>query len=771
MITYKIPEKLEAEINALEALIADYNKGIIDKTTLKAHRVPFGVYEQRTPDTYMVRVRCAGGVITPAQLAAVAENARNYGSGRLHITTRQEVQIHDVALEGLIPAIRSLKDAGLSTRGGGGNTLRNITAPANAGISREEPFDVTPYVVGLTEHMISDGESWNLPRKFKIAFSHDVNDGIFPSVNDLGFFARTEHGVNGFTVFLGGGMGARPSTGVPVIGFVTSEEILSVALAARSLFAKYGNRKNRHAARLRFVKDKYGAEKFVRLFHQEWEEAKKSPPLLITETETSPRHSPEQEPVIPQDINKYEAWKKKYTREQKSAELYSIEIPVILGDLSSENADTLARFLKSLGDDVIRFTTRQNILLRNIPGLLLGNIYEILSQLFELNRSPFAGGLTVCAGASTCQLGICLSRGAALETIRLIEESSADLDGKETPSIKISGCPNSCGQHWTADIGFYGTTFKKDGRLYPAYVAVTGAKDGTEGAVFAERIGEIPAKSLPAFILNTLKAYRFGESQSFREFLENGGKSFLKRSISDNYSKIPGYTENPSYYTDWNAEREFSLDGRGAGECSAGVFDLLERDLKNIAETKAKLNTTEGDRVENLTELLFFSCRMLLFTRGLEAASLKEAALGFNEQFILSGIVDRRYKPLLDSVLLDKLAIDENLVYGLSGDVVRLYESMDGSMNFPSAVETSSLPDTRLSDRAFKDLRGVACPMNFVKTKMELAKLETGTLLEIYLDDGEPIQNVPGSVKSEGHAVLTVDQIDGYWKVLIRKGG
>jgi sulfite reductase (ferredoxin) len=771
MLTYKIPRQLEGEINALDELIADYNAGKIDKTTLKAHRVPFGVYEQRTPDTFMVRVRCAGGVITPAQLAAVADCARHYGSGRLHITTRQEVQIHDVALEGLIPVIRSLKEAGLSTRGGGGNTLRNITAPADAGISRDEPFDVTPYAVGLTEHLISDGDSWNLPRKFKIAFSYGTNDGIFPSVNDLGFAARREHEKNGFAVFLGGGMGARPSTGIPVIGFISAEEILGAALAARSLFAKFGNRKNRHAARLRFVKDKYGAAEFVRMFHREWRDLKENTPLLLPDTEISPRHSPDLEPETPLDIPEYEVWKKLYARVQKDAELYSIEIPIVLGDLSTETAETLTLFLESFGDDVIRFTASQNILLRNIPGLLLGNVYKILSQLFKLNRSQYNGGLTVCAGASTCQLGICLSRGAASETIWLIEKSGFDLGGKETPAIKISGCPNSCGQHWTADLGFYGTTFKKDGRLYPAYVAVAGAKDTPDGAVFAERIGELPAKSLPAFILNTLHAFSLGESQSFREYLENGGKSYLIRSISDHYSKIPDYSEHPSYYTDWGAEREFSLDGRGAGECSAGVFDLLERDLKNIAETQAKLNAGEGERVENLTALLFYSCRMLLFTRGMEASTLKEAALGFNEQFILSGIVDRRYKPLLDSVLLDKLDMNENLVWGLAGEVVRLYESMDDSMNFPSPAEISPPQDTSLSDRTVKDLRGVACPMNFVKTKMELAKLDTGGLLEIYLDDGEPIQNVPGSVKSEGHAVLTVDQFDGYWKVLIRKGG
>ncbi|OHD54645.1 MAG: hypothetical protein A2Y33_02375 [Spirochaetes bacterium GWF1_51_8] len=767
MITYRIPDKLDSEIDALEALIADYIQGRTDKTTLKAHRVPFGVYEQRTPDTYMVRVRCAAGVITPRQLAAVAETARVYGSGRLHITTRQEIQIHDVKLEHLIPSIRALKTAGLSTRGGGGNTLRNITAPADTGVSPSGPFDITPYAVGLTELLIADDGSWNLPRKFKIAFSSDGKDGMFTAVNDVGFTARIENGREGFGVTLGGGMGARPSIGVPVIGFVDGSEVPGVALAARNLFAKLGNRKNRHAARLRFVKERLGKSEFIRLFHAEWEEIRQTAPRLTDDPGEGRRVLPALDGVTPANEAEFEAWKSMFTRGQIQPGYYTVTVQAALGDIACEAASALARFLWPFGGDVIRFTVGQNTLLRNIPETLLGNVFINLKQIFGNESARPLFGLTVCAGASTCQLGICLSRGAAMETMRLIESKKFVLAGKETPRIKISGCPNACGQHWTADLGFYGTTFRKDGRLLPAYIAASGAEETPGGAVFAQRIGELPAKNLPLFVTDALEAYARSAAGTFAEFLTGGGKELLAETIAGKYAQIPDYHSSPEFYTDWGADKEFSLEGRGAGECSAGLFDLIERDLKNIAETRAALDSGAKDRDGLLTSLLHYSCRMLLVTRGTEAASLKEAAVGFNEHFIMTGIADKRYMPLLAAVLLDKpLGEYGESIIGLSGDVVRLYESMDDSMNF-----VREKPESEESAVHFKDLRGVACPMNFVKTKMELAKLKPGDILDILLDDGEPIANVPGSVKSEGHAVLSSEQTDGYWKVKIKKGG
>ena len=222
---YTIPSSLKAEIDELESLISGFQKGSITEAELKAHRVPFGVYEQRKRGTYMVRIRCTAGIITPLQLKRVAELSLRFASGSLHITTRQEIQIHDVAIDDLGAIIRELADAGLSTRGGGGNTVRNVTAPWDSGVAPGEIFDVAPYSVALTSALIARADSWILPRKYKIAFATSEKDNAFATVNDLGFIAQINNGVPGFRVYVAGGMGRQSQPGHLLHEFVGTSEI------------------------------------------------------------------------------------------------------------------------------------------------------------------------------------------------------------------------------------------------------------------------------------------------------------------------------------------------------------------------------------------------------------------------------------------------------------------------------------------------------------------------------------------------------------------
>lgn len=258
---YTIPEALHAEIDELEALIQRFRSGDLDPVTMKAKRVPFGVYEQRTPGTYMTRIRCTGGTITPSQFARVAELAAEYGSPFVHLTTRQDIQIHDVDL-GRVPSLsRELAAIGLSSRGGGGNTVRNILASEDAGQNLSELFDVGPWVDALTDRVIREGDSWNLPRKFKISFAANDADSSLAGFNDLGFFPRLgPDGEPGFKVYVAGGLGGKPRTALPFEEFVPAVEVHLVVTAIKKFFDKNGNRKNKRAARLRFLRDKFGDE-------------------------------------------------------------------------------------------------------------------------------------------------------------------------------------------------------------------------------------------------------------------------------------------------------------------------------------------------------------------------------------------------------------------------------------------------------------------------------------------------------------------------------
>ncbi|HBW47205.1 TPA: hypothetical protein DEF17_04655, partial [bacterium] len=263
MTFYNIPSELKSEIDSLEKMILDVKAGKLSAQELKPRRVPMGVYEQRKNDTYMMRIRTPGGAVTPQQLLRIAEASRRWGSSYFHVTTRQEFQIHYVALENVIPAMRFLLEAGLSTRGGGGNTVRNIVSSVDSGIDPLEVFDVSPFAAALTSQMISESDSWTMPRKFKFAFSNSPSDTAMASVADVGFVATEKNGEKGFKVYLAGGMGAKSAVGILAHEFITVDEVYAVARAAKNLFNNKGNRKNKHHNRLRFLREDLGKEKFL----------------------------------------------------------------------------------------------------------------------------------------------------------------------------------------------------------------------------------------------------------------------------------------------------------------------------------------------------------------------------------------------------------------------------------------------------------------------------------------------------------------------------
>ncbi|MCM8833090.1 MAG: nitrite/sulfite reductase, partial [Candidatus Omnitrophica bacterium] len=466
---YELPPNLEKEIIEYENLIHEYENEKIDKQKLRAHRVPMGVYEQRIDDTFMVRVRIPGGNITVSQFKELINIVKKYSDKDLHITTRQEIQLHNIKLEDTAKIMKELLKIGLSTRGGGGNTVRNIIGSHDSGISENEIFDITPYVVALTERMIQESDSWTLPRKFKIAFSNGPDDTGYATVNDLGFIAKiNEKGEKGFAVYIAGGMGANSNVGIKIFDFVSDKEVYNIAKSAKNLFDKYGNRKNRHKARLRFVLYSLGREEFIKKFFEEYEKVKK------------------------QNFNELKL------RDVQIQNKGFIEIPIFLGDLSFENAEKILSVAQRFGENSLRFTPRQNIIIKNIPEKDKENIKEelIKNGLIKNAYNVFLYNAVSCAGASTCRLGICLSKNL-LKAIKDKFEQNSLLLNLDDLKINISGCPNSCGQHLLADIGFFGKAKKINGKYVPFYYIVAGAEVGEDKTKFAEKIGEIAALDIP----------------------------------------------------------------------------------------------------------------------------------------------------------------------------------------------------------------------------------------------------------------------------------
>jgi len=784
---YKLPDSLTTDIAYFGTLIDDFNHGTIEPVKFKGSRVPMGIYEQRKDGTYMVRVRCTGGFISPEQLKQVALTARSHNSTLLHITSRQEIQIHNISIDQVKTILPELQKVELSSKGGGGNTVRNFLVDINSGISNEEVFDVLPYAVELTTFLIAQPDSFTLPRKLKIAFSTNEVNADFALINDLGFVARIKDGKRGFKVYLGGSVASNPTLGWELFDFAPEEELFNIAVAAKKFFNNHGNRKNKHKARIRYIFYKEGPEKTKELFFHYYNEIKENDNLVFKPGKLAFENKTPFFPPISDNSAAFGEWKKRYAVSQSQTGLFSTVISFVNGNTDSDTILEIADFADAFGNDVLRFTARQQLQLRNIPEVYLPNVFQLLTELNLGTSLPrIINNIVSCTGADTCRLGICYSKGASLALRKKLTKSNLSLDEVSSLQINISGCPNSCAQQIWSDIGFSGRVGRKE-RMYAAYNVYAGATKGLNPRL-SEVIGTVSAKDLPQFTEDILADYiKVKENYpTFRSYLDAGGITKLK-ALVEKYKDIPDFEEDKNYYYDWGSDELFSVANKGPAECSAGLFDMIDVDLNFIHKGIKELeDETDSRKIKQiLYEILFSSSRMLLVTKGAEPKTTAGSFELFIEKFINEGLINDSFKELVQTAgthpdfdFTDRKAE----IILLANAVIQLYAGMDDSLQFKTPVilqvkeaktidkilEINELP-LETKDIRLIDFRGVACPMNFVKTKIELSSLKSGDLLEVWLDDGQPIQNVPGSVRNEGHEVVSLIQVEDYWKLLIRK--
>lgn len=781
---YTLPETLGHDIRELGAEARNFIEGGLSPAAFKIKRVPMGIYEQRRDGTYMVRVRTTGGIITPRQFISLVEIAQRLGSNLLHITTRQEIQLQNVDLIHVEEILDQLREIGLSSKGGGGNTVRNIMVTSDSGISADETFDPTPHAEALTSRLIAEKDSFSLPRKLKIAFSSSRANTDYAAVNDLGFVARIVDGRRGFKVYLGGSVASKPTVGWLLSEFVPEENLFAVAEAVKKFFSQHGNRRNKHQARLRYIFYNLGEQQALQLFAGYYASALETTPKYIA-AET-----------LRDDIDEYRSndigfgpgyieWVKRYVRPSNIPGLNSVAIPIIHGniDLSDDtNTDKLLRllhFVARLGNDTIRFTPRQGILLRNIPTNALSGLQDLVRGFAPASEQPvLPGNVVSCTGADTCRLGICLSKGLAAAVRRKILRLP-EVGRLSYLRLHISGCPNSCGQQIWADLGFSGRALRND-RLYPAYQIYAGARRG-ESPALAHTFGNIAARDVPDFVARLLSDYAAKAEQypGFADYIDADGGSLIARLVEE-YSEIPHFSEDKNYYYDWGADDLFTVAGRGVAECSAGIFDMIDIDKAYITQYREQLakEIDPARLTETYYRLLFSAARMLLVTRGAEPKTDPEVFELFERYFIDAGLVDGRFRQVVRLASAGQnypFGQHREVILALADVVDALYGAMDDSLQFKNLPDAPLPPkpplrtDTPPVERRFKDLRGVACPMNFVQTKIILSQMKSGELLEILLDDGPPVANVPGSVRGEGHGVEEPIRIENHWRVLIRK--
>ena len=629
-----IPEDLSAEIDTFEAQIEQKKQGQIDDRVFAETRLRRGVYGQRYdngqrfdgqvtkplhypsddllkgPDTVwdapgMQRIKIPYGGLTTDQMDVLADIAEEYSDGILHITTRQDIQIHYVHIEDTPDLMRRLAAVDITTREACGNSIRNVTACPLSGVCHTETFDVTPYSHALAQFLLGHPDCQDFGRKFKIAFSGCAQEACgLTSMHDMGMIARIKDGKRGFETYVGGGLGAVPHQAKLYSEFLPPEELLPTAQAICRVFARLGEKTNRARARIKFLVAKLGIEEFSRLVEEERKILPEDPAWTAYLDNLD---SYVEEPLkIAAPLNgvarseAFDAWAETNIYKQRQEGYVVATICLPLGDITSDQMRNLADIARKYVKDTIRATVEQNIILRWVSESDVVSLYNDLCEL-EL-AEPGAGTIvdvTACPGTDTCKLGISSSRGLAAELRTQLAQQNLQLDDAiKNFRIKISGCFNSCGQHHVADLGFYGNSRKINGYTVPHFQVVLGGQWTENAASYGLAMGAIPSKNIPAVIERITDNYveNREKDESFQAYIQRIGKKDVK-DLLQGLTQVPMHEIDPSYYTDWGDTREFTIGDMGKGECAGEVVSLVQFELSGC-ETESfesQIYLEEGD--------------------------------------------------------------------------------------------------------------------------------------------------------------------------------
>jgi sulfite reductase beta subunit-like hemoprotein len=561
-----------------------WTAGKLTDDEFRGFRLRRGIYGQRQVGVHMVRTKVPGGILTATQLDTMASIADKFGSGRGHLTTRQNIQYHFVPLANVPSLLHMLADVRLTTREACYNTVRNITACPTAGLRHDEIFNVNPYAQRLAFAFLHRELTDSMPRKFKFALCGCKQDCSVTAIHDCGIRAviRNENGVEkrGFKMVVGGGLGPLPNEAGLLDEFVPEDQLVHKAEAILRIFNKYGNRKNKNKARLKFVLRERGLDWLKAAVEEEYQDILKNGGIPMPENvpegfggfEANPQPigSGALLPVV-NDVHAadpaFDEWLETNVEEQRQPGYGIVTIQVNQGNLTGEQMRGLAKISRDAGDGRIRFTIDQNVILGFIPVANLRRVYEALKQIQLAKAGAHEiGDITTCPGAWTCNLGLTKSMtlGAALQgAVKDYEDPKV-----KSLAIKISGCPNSCGQHWIADIGFYGNARKIDGRELPYYQMMLGGGEDETGAMkFGMAINSIPARLAPVALNRVLDHYiaNRNDGETFREYVMRFKVEHFRGMTSDLTKPAELF---PEMYKDWGDEDDFSLQ-LGRGECAS----------------------------------------------------------------------------------------------------------------------------------------------------------------------------------------------------------
>jgi sulfite reductase beta subunit-like hemoprotein len=571
-----VREEIETFRRKANAFLA----GEIPEDDFRPFRLKHGIYGQRQPGVQMVRCKIPGGLMTTAQMEQLAHISETFAGGKGHITTRQNMQYHFVPLADVADVMHLLADTGLTNREACYNTVRNVTTCPLAGLSRDEVFDVRPYAQRIAYAFLRKDLTGNLPRKFKIAFDGcGSRDCIAGAINDIGLRAVVRDGRRGFRVLIGGGLGPLPTEAQLLDEFLPEERLMNRCEAVVRVFNKYGNRQNRNKARMKFVLRERGIDWLREQIEREYADILENGgiawPELVPEgfggyqSHPQPLGQGALLPVVRTNGTgdpQYDRWLETNIIEQKQPGYATVIVRVDQGNLTSTQMRGLARLAADAADGLLRIGIDQNILLGFIP---LGRLRGLHAALRALGLGDAGareiGDVVTCPGAYSCNLALTKSMnlGAALQDV--VRQYDDPLVRKLL--IKVSGCPNSCGHHWTADFGFYGNARKIDGREVPYYQMLLGGGFDEEGIMrFGLAVQSVPARLAPEAVTRVLDHYRAHRApgETFRQYVTRHQVETFRALTSDLAKPAELY---PEIYQDWGDDSAFSLQ-LGRGECA-----------------------------------------------------------------------------------------------------------------------------------------------------------------------------------------------------------
>lgn len=511
-----------------------YRQGKMTEDEFRPVRLGYGLYYQLDHTSHMQRIKLPGGLMTVAQINELASIADDYARSVVHVTTREDVQMHWIGLDRVVPMYERLHAVGISTRGACADSVRNITGCVHAGTLPGELFDVTPYVFAMNEYFMFHPLNLTLPRKFKIAFASCEQDCVQAPVNDIAFFPKLRDGKIGFSVHAGGGLGSQPFLARPVRDFIAAEDVLIIAEAIMRLQHRLGERKNRKRARMKYVVQRLGLPQFIaeidRLAAQV--DSEQGAALraelkdLVDSYQTERALNPPSALAAGGDDD-YRHWLRTNTYAQKQEGYYGCVVQLPLGDISSDQLRAVAKLAARLGAGVVRAMNDQNLMMPWIPGARLPELYEGLRQikLAEANALHITD-VTSCPGADYCSLAVSRSMGVAEAIHEHLVRSNGKVEEIGVFRIKISGCPNSCGQHYVGDIGLTGLSLKgADGQDHPHYSMLVGGRIGEEGNVGRRVGGRIPEDEVPKVVAALAEHYRSQRQvgERFPDFVDRVG--------------------------------------------------------------------------------------------------------------------------------------------------------------------------------------------------------------------------------------------------------